>query len=64
VIEHIASKKTPTPISAYQVTGLALELCKLPPDSDFDAAMEKAFRILVDYNAKLDAIQKLDEHHD
>jgi hypothetical protein len=61
VIEH---KKTPTPISAYQVTGLALELCKLPPGSDFEAAMEKAFKILIEYNAKLDAIQKFIEHHD
>jgi hypothetical protein len=55
VIEH---KKTPTPVSVFQISGLALELCKLPPDADFEAAMEKAFRLLTEYNAKLNALQE------
>jgi hypothetical protein len=54
-------KKIPTPLSVYQIAGVALELMKLNSDLSLKNAMQSAFEVLVDYSAKIDALNPLDK---
>jgi hypothetical protein len=63
VIKHEKSKLG-TPLSVYQVSGLALELSRQPDGSigaDFEQNFERAFNLLTEYQEKLGEIQEQDK---
>jgi hypothetical protein len=54
-------KKIPTPLSVYQIAGVAMELMKLNSDLSLQDAMRSAFEALVHYSAKIDALNPIDK---